>query len=46
MFPMSDYYHHAGEESGVQPMLVYDNINRRLSIVGGQYRITLRGVEN
>jgi hypothetical protein len=45
-FKMSDYYHHAGEESGVQPMLVYDNINRRLSIVGGQYRITLRGVEN
>jgi hypothetical protein len=26
--------------------LVYDNINRRLSIVGGQYRITPRGVEN
>jgi hypothetical protein len=45
-FKMSDYYHHAGEESGVQPMLVYDNINRRLSIVGGQYRITPRGVEN
>jgi len=45
-FKLSDYYHQAGEESGVQPMLVYDTINRRMSIVGGQYRVTPAGVVN
>lgn len=45
-FKLTDYYHQLGEETGVQPMLNYDTLNSRLSVVGGQYHITARGIEN
>jgi hypothetical protein len=45
-FKVSDYYHELGEETGVQPMLNYDTLNAHLSVVGGQYHITDRGIEN
>lgn len=45
-FQMIDYFHELGEESGVQPLLVYDTLNKRLSIVGGQYEVKFEGIVN
>lgn len=45
-FQLIDYYHDLGEESGVQPLLVYDTLNRRLSVVGGQYEVKFEGIVN
>jgi hypothetical protein len=38
-FRTVDYEHEAGEETGVQPMVLYDPHNKLLSFSGGQYRI-------
>lgn len=45
-FIPTEYFHKLGEESGVQPLLVYDTLNDALSIVGGQYHVTAAGLEN
>ena len=38
-FKLTDYWHTTGEDSGVQPMLLYDPYNKLLSVSGGQYHI-------
>lgn len=45
-FQLIDYYHELGEETDVCPMLVYDTLNRRLLIVGGQYQVRPEGITN
>lgn len=45
-FQLTDYYHELGEETGVQPMLMYDTVNQKLSIAGGQYEIRPEGITN
>jgi hypothetical protein len=45
-FKLTDYYHELGEESGMQPLLVYDNINGLLSVAGGQYEVRPEGIVN
>jgi hypothetical protein len=43
-FELTDYYHHLGEESGHQPFLVYDTLNKKLSVVGGKYQVKDVGI--
>jgi hypothetical protein len=45
-FRLTDYYHELGEETGVQPLLIYDPLNERLSVSGGQYQIRREGIVN
>lgn len=45
-FKLTDYYHELGEETGFQPMLVYDKMNDFLLISGGEYRIKAEGICN
>lgn len=45
-FKLTDYYHELGEESGMQPLLIYDNINGLLSVAGGQYEVRPEGIVN
>jgi len=45
-FQLIDYYHELGEESDVVPLLVYDTLNQRLLIVGGQYQVRPEGIVN
>lgn len=40
------YYHKLGEETGVRPRLMYDQRNRQLHIVGGEYQVTPDGIKN
>lgn len=41
-----EYEHEFGEKSGVKPVLFYDGMNKRMAIVGGDYFVTERGIEN
>jgi len=45
-FKLTDYYHEIGEETGFQPILTYDSLNRTLSIVGGEYKVKPEGIVN
>jgi hypothetical protein len=45
-FKTIDYFHKLGEESGVQPYLLYDPRNALLSISGGQYHTKPEGIVN
>jgi hypothetical protein len=45
-FQLIDYYHELGEESGNQPFLVYDSVNRKLTVSGGQYQVQDVGIVN
>jgi hypothetical protein len=45
-FRTTDYFHKLGEESGVQPYLLYDPRNALLSISGGQYHTKDIGIVN
>lgn len=38
-FVLTDYFHRLGEETGDEPMLIYDRMNEKLSVSGGKYRI-------
>jgi hypothetical protein len=38
-FKPTSYFHKLGEDTGDQPMLLYDRMNQRLSVSGGQYKI-------
>jgi hypothetical protein len=40
------YYHDFGEDTGEVPTLIYDRINRRLSVSGGEYDIKDVGIVN
>ena len=51
-FKLTEYYHELGEETGDQPMLVYDSLSPHCSISGGKYKIKMPllgmspGIEN
>ena len=45
-FKLTEYYHKLGEETGVQPFLLYDPNNKTLSISGGQYETKPEGIVN
>lgn len=45
-FQLVDYYHELGEETGYQPILTYDTMNKSLSISGGEYKIRPEGIVN
>jgi hypothetical protein len=45
-FKLSDYYHKLGEESGYMPTLIYDRLNQRLQVAGGQYHNEKSGINN
>jgi hypothetical protein len=45
-FEPINYFHHFGEKSKVCPRLVFDNVNKLFQIVGGEYYVTARGIEN
>lgn len=45
-FKLIDYYHKLGEETGVEPVLAYDTLNQKFSIIGGQYRVKPEGIVN
>jgi hypothetical protein len=45
-FEPINYFHHFGETSGVTPRLIYDRANKLLSLAGGEYKVTPRGIEN
>ena len=38
-FALTEYFHKLGEVSNEKPMLAYDALAKKLSILGGQYRI-------
>ena len=40
------YFHHFGEKTGVVPRLIYDRVHGVLSLAGGEYKVTPRGIEN
>lgn len=40
------YYHEFGEETGQCPRLMYDRLNKRLYLVGGEYEVKPEGVVN
>jgi hypothetical protein len=43
---LASYEHHFGEEGGKKPLLALDPDADRLHIVGGDYRVTDRGIED
>lgn len=45
-FALTDYFHRLGEETGVQPTLLYDPTNKLLSVSGGQYQVKPEGIIN
>jgi hypothetical protein len=45
-FKLTSYFHVLGEETGVQPFLLYDPTNQLLSVSGGQYQIKPEGIIN
>ena len=42
----ADYVHEMAEEGGVMPQLLWDRLNGELSLAGGTYTITERGIVN
>lgn len=51
-FELTDYYHALGEETGDQPMLMYDSLSPHCAVSGGKYKIKVPligmspGIEN
>jgi hypothetical protein len=41
-----NYWHHFGEDSRVQPRLIYDRTNHRLQLAGGEYTVKREGIIN
>lgn len=41
-----DYFHKVGEDTRVRPFLLYDTMNDRMKIAGGEYTIHARGIVN
>lgn len=42
----SEYIHKLGEEGGDMPIVVYDNLNQSIELVGGSYHVEDRGIVN
>ncbi len=45
-FETLDYFHKVGEKTGVHPVLIYDAVNSKLSVSGGQYEVKAEGIVN
>ncbi len=45
-FEEIDYYHAAGEDTKVRPILLYDTLNSSMAIAGGEYHVHADGVVN
>ena len=45
-FSQVDYFHQLGEDTKVRPMLLYDTMNDRMKIAGGEYHVHSVGVVN
>lgn len=45
-FKLTDYYHEIGEETGFQPIAIYNTLNQSLEIAGGEYKIKPEGIVN
>jgi hypothetical protein len=45
-FKPVDYYHELGEETGVQPILLYDPISQLMKVAGGAYEVRMEGIVN
>ncbi|MCJ7501836.1 MAG: hypothetical protein MUP80_02080 [Acidobacteriia bacterium] len=45
-FKLTDYFHKMGDESGVQPSLLYSPRDKLLSVSGGQYEVKPEGIVN
>ena len=45
-FEPINYFHAFGEKTHVQPRLLYDRVHHLLSLAGGEYVVTARGIEN
>ncbi len=45
-FDVLDYYHKAGEETKIRPIVLYDSCSQLVSIAGGQYKVKAEGVVN
>jgi hypothetical protein len=45
-FQKVNFYHKLGEETGVEPVLLYDPLSELLSVSGGQYRVEDVGICN
>lgn len=45
-FEPTDYWHRFGEEDGVFPRLGYDQLNKRLFLIGGNYQVKREGIVN
>ena len=45
-FQLTDYYHDLGEETKIQPLLIYDRLSKLLTVSGGQYEVKPEGIVN
>ncbi|MGH9501664.1 MAG: hypothetical protein ACRD20_02305 [Terriglobales bacterium] len=45
-FRPTDYWHLFGEETGVQPRLLYDRVHKLITLAGGEYVIKPEGIVN
>jgi hypothetical protein len=45
-FEPTDYWHRFGEVDGIKPVLVYDQLNKSLCLLGGNYRVRPEGIVN
>jgi hypothetical protein len=45
-FEPTNYWHHFGERTGVQPRLLYHRAQKRLSLAGGEYIVKPAGIDN
>ena len=45
-FEPVDYFHKFGEEDGITPTLAYDQLNRKLFLIGGNYKVESAGIVN
>ncbi len=39
-----EYIHEFGEQGGIRPRLVYDTLNKKISLVGGSYEVREEGI--
>ena len=45
-FQLTNYYHKLGEDTGVEPVLIYDPVSHLLKVSGGQYKVEAPGIIN
>jgi hypothetical protein len=45
-FEEIDYFHKVGEDTRVRPFLLYDTLNQKMKLAGGEYTIHAKGIVN